>query len=92
MCIEGFEISNALADAIKKSEKMIRSDPGLFEIFVNDTTNDILKRYDMIKMPKLAETMRIISETNITEFYGGNLAQTIVKEINENGIYNSYLI
>jgi gamma-glutamyltranspeptidase len=36
-------------------------------------------------MPNLADTLEIISEYNISEFYNGSLTKIIVDEINQNG-------
>ncbi len=56
------------------------------EIFINNKTNQTYKENEIITMPKLAKTLKIISEENVTAFYNGSLTQLIVDEINENGI------
>lgn len=91
MCRDGFNASSALAKAIRNNEKNIRKDIGLSEIFINPETQDIIKQKEIIKMPKLARTLELISEQNIDVFYNGQLTQTIVNEINENGeLYTSF--
>lgn len=78
-------ISNALAKAIRLNEQNIRNNIGLSEIFLNATTNEILKENDIARNPKLADTLELISESNVDTFYNGTLTQFIVSEINENG-------
>ncbi len=69
------------------SEAAIRKNIELSNIYVNKTSNKIYKQDDIIFMPKLARTLEIISEKNITAFYhDGELTRLIIEEINENGI------
>ena len=85
LCRTGFRVSRVLAFAIDFLEDSIRSDSELTNVFVNPLTNSTYKENDLIKMSKLADTLELISNTNINEFYKGNLSRTIVNEINENG-------
>ena len=86
MCKNGFKISKPLETAIILSEMFIRKNPELSNIYVNQTSNKLYKQDDVIFMPKLAKTLEIISEKNISAFYlDGELAKLIVEEINENG-------
>ncbi len=85
MCRYGFRVSHTLGKIIKAQEKAIRKDSGLSEIFLNQTSNEIFKENDTIRMVNLAKTLEIISETNIESFYNGDLAKLMVEEINENG-------
>lgn len=86
MCKNGFKLSTILASALKSSESSIRSDSELSKIFINPQTNELFKENDLVKMPKLAETLQILAESNSDiEFYDGKLTQSIVDEINTNG-------
>lgn len=85
MCRYGFPIGSKLAYAIKAEAKYIKKNSGLSEIFMNPTTNEILKENDTIRMTKLARTLELISEQNIDVFYNGTLTQIMVNEINQNG-------
>jgi len=85
MCRNGFKVSRVLAFAIDFLESSIRSDAELSNVFINSLTNATYKENDLIKMTKLADTLELISNTNVKEFYNGNLSQIIVNEINENG-------
>jgi gamma-glutamyltranspeptidase/glutathione hydrolase/leukotriene-C4 hydrolase len=90
MCRNGFKVSQVLAFSIKRAENHIRDSKELSNVFINPLTNETYKENDYIKMPKLAETLELISKTNINEFYNGKLAQTMVNEINENGLSNLF--
>lgn len=85
MCRYGFKISQVLAFSIKRAEANIRDSQEMSDIFINPLTNQTYKQNDFIKMLKLADTLELISRTNINEFYNGNLTKVIVDEINENG-------
>jgi gamma-glutamyltranspeptidase/glutathione hydrolase/leukotriene-C4 hydrolase len=85
LCREGFRISKVLSNAIKISEKYIRSNWGLSQIFVNQKTNQLYQFNDIVKMPNLADTLEILSHDHINAFYDSDLTKDIVKEINENG-------
>ena len=85
MCRNGFKVSRVLAFAIDVLESSIRNDTELTNVFINPLTNLTYKENDFIKMTKLANTLDLISRTNIEEFYNGNLSRIMVNEINENG-------
>lgn len=52
---------------------------------INHETNEILKEGDLLKRPKLAETLQIIAEKGVEAFYDGELSDTIVEEIQADG-------
>ena len=78
-------ISKELSFAIKESEVEIRANKQLSDLFVNKTTDQLLKQNDIFKMLNLAKTLEIISNENINAFYNGSLTEIMVKEINDNG-------
>ena len=94
MCVNGFEISNTLASAIKNNEKAIKENKGLAKIFINPDTNDTYKLNDRIRRPQLAKTLRIISDQSPNSFYNGSLTKLMVKEINQNGmtLFTMYIV
>ena len=85
MCRDGFIIEQSLANAIKTNEKEIRLNTELSNIFINSSSNRIYVKNDRIQMLKLANTLEIISDENMTAFYNGTLTHFLVQEINENG-------
>ena len=92
MCGNGFKVSQVLAFSMKRAENEIKNSTELADVFLNPLTNETYKENDYIRMPKLADTLEIISRTNISEFYSGSLAKTMVNEINENGILKFYSV
>jgi gamma-glutamyltranspeptidase/glutathione hydrolase/leukotriene-C4 hydrolase len=85
LCREGFRISKVLGNAIKISEKYIRLNRGLSQIFLNKKTNQLYQYNDIIKMPNLADTLEILSHDHINAFYDSDLTRNIIQEINDNG-------
>jgi gamma-glutamyltranspeptidase / glutathione hydrolase / leukotriene-C4 hydrolase len=85
MCFNGFKMSKQLSRAVDMKEKEIRSNGPLSSIFINSKTNETFKENDSIKMVKLGQTLKIISEQNVTAFYNGSLTKIIVNEINNMG-------
>jgi len=56
------------------------------ELFVkNPNTNELYSTGDIMKRPKLARTLEIIAEQGPDAFYLGELADKIVKEIQDRG-------
>lgn len=61
-------------------------EPSLSEIYINPATNQSYKENDIIKRPKLAETLEIIAKEGADALYGGgSLAAELIKEIRERG-------
>ncbi len=85
MCENGFPVSSSLAYALRYDEAKIKKNKELSDILIDPTTNSVYKQGSIIKLKKLANTLRIISEHGAKEFYNGSLTDTILKEINENG-------
>lgn len=88
LCERGFTISVSQGAAIRQSRNVILDDPALRSLFVkNNVTNELYDTGDTLKRPKLAATLRIIAEKGADAFYTGELADKIVREIqNRNGI------
>lgn len=56
------------------------------ELFVKDhSTNELYEIGDTMKWTKLARTLEIVAEKGASAFYTGDLADTIVKEIQDRG-------
>ncbi|CAF0927283.1 unnamed protein product [Rotaria sordida] len=86
LCREGFHVSEAQAQAIKETTRVILDDPAMREIFVkNSNTNELYGAGDLMKRPKLARTLEIIAEQGVDAFYTGELSDKIVKEIQDQG-------
>jgi gamma-glutamyltranspeptidase/glutathione hydrolase/leukotriene-C4 hydrolase len=85
LCRNGFIVPIALANVLARAENYLRKDKGLNEMFINKETNQIYKKDEVIKLPKLAQTFELIRDSNISAFYDGVLTADIVEEINANG-------
>ncbi|CAF2972356.1 unnamed protein product [Rotaria sp. Silwood2] len=86
LCREGIVISKVQATAINETKSDILKDPGMREIFVkNNQTNELYGEGDTIQRLKLARTLEIIGEKGDDAFYTGELADVIVKEIQNRG-------
>ncbi|MEQ2198241.1 hypothetical protein XENOCAPTIV_009925 [Xenoophorus captivus] len=83
---KGFPLGKALARAIESNKEVILNDTGLCEVFCGKA-GDVLKENETIKFTKLAETYRTIAEKGAEEFYIGQLAEDLVKDIQAAG-YN----
>ncbi|XP_067911727.1 glutathione hydrolase 1 proenzyme-like [Heterodontus francisci] len=81
---EGFPISHALGNAIKKYKEDIEKDSSLCEVFCN-SNGKILQENEIIKFPKLAATYQILADEGPDAFYNGSLSQQIVKDIGNAG-------
>lgn len=79
-------MSKSLSEALNLKEEQIKKSPSLAEVFVNAKTKTVFKQGDLIKRIKYANTLRNISENGYETFYRGDLASTVVREINKNGI------
>ena len=51
------------------------------EIFVDPLTNDVLKEGDIFTWPNLAETLKRIAEFGAGDFYTGQIAKDLVKDL-----------
>lgn len=60
-------------------------DPGLKSVFVDKKTGEVFKEGDIYKHPKMAETLQRISDNGADEFYSGEVARNLVKDISVAG-------
>jgi gamma-glutamyltranspeptidase/glutathione hydrolase/leukotriene-C4 hydrolase len=85
LCENGFPVSSSLAYALHYDQAKIKKNKQLAEILIDPETNSVYKQGNVIKLRKLANTLRLISEHGAKEFYNGSLTNKILREINENG-------
>jgi gamma-glutamyltranspeptidase/glutathione hydrolase/leukotriene-C4 hydrolase len=85
LCEKGVQVSSSLANALQGSEEKIKENKPLADVLIDPVTNRVFKRGDVIRLTKLANTLRLVSEHGVAEFYNGSLTETMVKEINDNG-------
>ncbi|MBI4811034.1 MAG: gamma-glutamyltransferase [Ignavibacteriales bacterium] len=80
---EGFVVDHNLENNLKEYEKDLIKYPSTVKIFFKDG-----KRYvegDTLRQPDLASTLRRIKEKGADDFYSGETAQSIVREMKEGG-------
>ncbi|XP_037030020.1 glutathione hydrolase 1 proenzyme-like isoform X2 [Bradysia coprophila] len=86
LCRQGHIVSRYFGDVLKLREDTITSQPSLAEVFINPETNSVWVEGDIIKRPKLAETLELIADEGADTLYNnGTLSQMLVNEIQELG-------
>ncbi len=86
LCRNGHIVSNYFGDILKWLESTIKNEPSLAEVFINPETNTVWSKGDIIRRPKLAETLELIADEGSDTLYNnGTLARMLVKEIQDLG-------
>ncbi|XP_075071597.1 glutathione hydrolase 1 proenzyme [Mixophyes fleayi] len=80
---EGFPVGMGLSQGLSASKNVIEQDKSLCEVFCN-ADGKVLQRGDIVKMPKLAETLQKLADDG-NSFYTGPLAMQIVRDIKQAG-------
>jgi len=87
LCENGIKISNRLEINMKNHEDLIKNDPFLRQAFFDEQTGHVKKAGEEYKLPKLAETMKIIAVNGAEAIYNGSLTHQLVEDIKKvNGI------
>ncbi|GMS77922.1 hypothetical protein PENTCL1PPCAC_97, partial [Pristionchus entomophagus] len=89
LCSEGIPVSEYLATILETTKDKVSRNNELRMMFTNPATNVFYKEGEIMHRPKLAKTLqRLADAADPAElFYKGEMAQTIVKEIQEGGGY-----
>lgn len=87
LCRKGHKVSKYLAVSLRDREAKILKDPSLKEIFIDPSTNRTYVEGDLIKRPKLAETLEIIAKEGADTLYSkdGTLLKDLMKDIRDYG-------
>ncbi|KAL4132607.1 hypothetical protein QTP88_009731 [Uroleucon formosanum] len=87
LCENGITISERLELNMKNHEDMIKNDTLLREALFDEKTGHVKKAGEEYKLPKLAETLRIISVEGADAIYNGSLTHQLVEDLKKvNGI------
>lgn len=87
LCEEGIKISKHLEISLKDDVEIIKADPMLRETFFDEKTGHSKKTGEIYKLPKLAETLRIVAKEGVDAIYNGSLTSKIVDDLKTvNGI------
>lgn len=86
LCRNGVPVSEFLGYVLGVKEKQFRSSSVMRNWF-NNVTNKVFVTGDIIKRPELAETLEKIALSSDPQklFYHGDIADVLVREIQENG-------
>lgn len=86
LCEKGHIVTGYLANILRNAETKILNEPSLSEVFINPDTNKTWLQGELIKRPKLAETLRIIRDEGVNALYGnGSLLTNFIKDIQSYG-------
>ncbi|KAG1686700.1 Glutathione hydrolase 1 proenzyme [Nymphon striatum] len=85
LCREGAKVSPALARVLNKNRDSIVNNTGLRGLFWNTNTSDVYKEGDIIKNPKLGDTLERIALGGEDEFYEKETAKILVQDITAAG-------
>lgn len=86
LCRKGHVVSRYLGNILRKHIDKIRQAPTLAEIYIDPVTNDVYRVGEYIRRPQLADTLELIANEGAATLYkNGTLAQTLVKEIQDDG-------
>lgn len=85
LCRKGHVVSGYLERILKRNQQIVLS-TSLASVYVNPQTNKVYVAGDIIKRPKLADTLELIANEGASTLYNnGTLAQALVKDIQEEG-------
>ncbi|XP_063225047.1 scoloptoxin SSD14-like [Bacillus rossius redtenbacheri] len=85
LCEEGVEVTPYLAGILKSKEAIIKQNPSLSEILVDNATGGVWLAGDKLRRPQLAETLRVISKEGPEALYTGSLVDGFVKDVRDLG-------
>uniref|UniRef100_A0A915C3J4 Gamma-glutamyl transpeptidase n=1 Tax=Parascaris univalens TaxID=6257 RepID=A0A915C3J4_PARUN len=86
LCRNGVPVSEYLGYVLSVKEKHFRTLPSM-QGWINNVTNKVFVAGDIIKRPQLANTLERLANSSDPEalFYRGDMADTIIDEIQANG-------
>ncbi|KAF8386112.1 hypothetical protein PRIPAC_75254 [Pristionchus pacificus] len=89
LCREGIPVSEYLASILTAETAAVYKTDEIREMFMNPATKRFYKEGEIMRRPKLAKTLQRLADAKdpVVLFYEGDMADTIIKEIQENGGY-----
>lgn len=86
LCRTGHVVTGYLSRILKTREELIKSTPSLREIYVNPATDEVWNQGELIRRPKLGDTLEIIAREGVDTIYNnGTIAQLLLKDLQEMG-------
>ncbi|XP_060862119.1 scoloptoxin SSD14-like isoform X2 [Metopolophium dirhodum] len=87
LCENGIKISERLELNMRNHEDLIKNDPFLREALFDEKTGHVKTAGEEYKLPKLAETLKIIAVEGSDAMYNGSLTYQLVEDLKKvNGI------
>ncbi|XP_022182547.1 gamma-glutamyltranspeptidase 1-like isoform X2 [Myzus persicae] len=81
LCENGIDISERLETNMKNNQDMIKNDPSLRELFYDEESSGVKTPGQIYKLPKLAETLRIIAKEGVDAIYNGSLTSLVLEDL-----------
>lgn len=86
LCRKGHVVTGYLSRILSTRSQLIKDTPSLAEIFVNPVSGEVWQEGDLIKRPKLADTLEIIAREGVDTMYNnGTVAQLLLNDLRELG-------
>ncbi|XP_066589149.1 scoloptoxin SSD14-like [Prorops nasuta] len=85
LCEKGYTLTNRQYQSILRNEYSIYHDETLKGLFVNPKTNIIKTAGSLIKPIALCKTLKKLAEEGATEFYEGQIAADLIKDLEQIG-------
>jgi gamma-glutamyltranspeptidase/glutathione hydrolase/leukotriene-C4 hydrolase len=79
----GHRVTEYLSKILRNSAAKIKTEPSLSEIFIDPKTDFVWREGDIIRRPKLAESLEIIAQDGVDALYkkGGKLLKPLIEDI-----------
>lgn len=91
LCRKGAKVTKYFANVLQEEEDAIRNSETLAAIYINPATNELYQEGDLVKRPKLADTLEIIAVEGVDSLYGnGTIAQLYVEDNQNAGGITTY--
>ncbi|GMR57130.1 hypothetical protein PMAYCL1PPCAC_27325, partial [Pristionchus mayeri] len=87
LCHDGIPVSEYLANILQKDKDKVSRNNEIRVMLTNPATNQFYKEGEIMHRPNLAKTLERLAESDdpVELFYKGDMAHTIVEEIQEGG-------
>ena len=81
LCLQGIPVTYSMAKSLEAKKEQILKDPGMREVFVNPSTQNVWQYGDIFTWINLAETLDKIAENGADEFYIGETMQKMMVDL-----------
>lgn len=86
LCRNGHVVSKFMSEMLMKYRDVVKGTPSLAEIYLNPETGDVYKIGQIVKRPKLADTLEILAREGADSMYNnGTIGQQLINDIQKMG-------